>query len=84
MTQFVQCGFTPEAKRLYTYRNDAAPVAPGDFVRVAGKGEATKTIEVVAIADEEPPYECKPIIGLGERPDGWPAADPAQLDLEGK
>ena len=74
MTQFVNCGFTPGTRRLYAYRNDGEPLQPGDFVKVEGKG-ADKTIEVVEILDEAPPFECKAVLGKAERPDGWPVPE---------
>ena len=59
--QFLACEFKPGGRR-YTYVNEGEPVAIGDLVKVATRG----SIQVITVADvaiEEPPFECKPIIG---------------------
>ena len=64
MPQFVKCRFGPLDKRLYTYANEGAAVAVGDFVKVADRsGEGWKKVEVMEVTDEVPPFACKPILG---------------------
>ena len=67
MTQFVKCRFRPADTRLYTYINEGDPVAPGDFVKVADArdpNDGWKRVEVMEVTSEEPPFACKPILGL--------------------
>lgn len=59
--QYLAVEFRPGGRR-YTYANDGEAVAIGDLVKVETRG----AIQVVTVADlviEEPPFECKPIIG---------------------
>lgn len=70
--QYVACKFRPEDKRSYTYSNDGEPVAVGDEVKIAGRGEeGWQRVYVVAVSDEKPPFEMKPILGKiePEQPD---------------
>lgn len=61
-SKFVKCQFNPWDQRSYTYLTDGHDCAVGDKVRVlTNKGE--KTVEVVGLTDDEPPFACKPIIG---------------------
>jgi len=64
MIQYVACKFRAEDARSYTYKNDGEPVQIGDIVKVADRsGDGWKRVEVVAIAEEAPAFECKPILG---------------------
>jgi hypothetical protein len=65
MTQYVAVEFAPGG-RAYTYRNDGAPLAVGDRVRVATKNEGEKTVTVTAINVVEPKFETKPVLGKVE------------------
>lgn len=59
--QYLAVEFKPGGRR-YTYANDGEPVAIGDLVKVETRGG----IQVVTVAElviEEPPFECKPILG---------------------
>lgn len=70
MTQFVACKFKGVG-RPYTYRNDGDPLAVGDLVKVASKtGDTWIPIEVVMIMDDEPTFDCKPILGKIEPEQG--------------
>lgn len=72
--QYVACKFRPEDKRSYTYFNDGEPVAVGDEVKIGGRTEeGWQRVHVVAVSDEKPPFETKPILGKIE-PDA-PALD---------
>ena len=65
MTQFCKCKFRSSDTRTYTYRNDGAPVAVGDRVEVeAPRDEGKVVVEVAEIDVPEPPFACKPILGL--------------------
>lgn len=73
--QYVACKFRPEDRRSYTYHNDGEPVAVGDQVKIAGRGDdGWQRVHVVAVSDEKPSFETKPILGRVE------AEEPA-LDL---
>lgn len=62
--QYVVCKFRREDRRTYTYHNDGEPVAVGDAVKVEDRsGDGWKRVEVFAIADSEPPFATKPILG---------------------
>lgn len=79
MTQFVTCKFRPTDTRTYTYVNDGDPVAPGDMVKVPDRsGDGWQRVEVVAIIDQAPPFECKPILGKIE-PETEGDADPQPM-----
>lgn len=66
MTQFITCRFRPEDSRTYTYRNDGEPVRAGDTVKVPDNRDpgAWKRVDVVDVDVPEPPFPCKPILGL--------------------
>ncbi|APL94116.1 hypothetical protein [Sphingobium indicum] len=65
--QYVACKFRPDDKRSYTYHNDGEPVAVGDEVKIAGRSDdGWQRVHVVAIADEMPSFETKPILGKVE------------------
>lgn len=87
MTQFVVCKFAA-SKRGYTYANDGAPVSIGDRVEVqAPRDEGKVVVEVTEIDVPEPPFACKPILGLAppkeEQPvERQPPADAEALDSE--
>ncbi len=74
--QFVACKFRSADTRSYTYHNDGEPLVVGDFAKVADRdGDGWKRVEVVAIADEEPAFPTKPILGKIE-----PEPDAADRD----
>lgn len=77
--QFVACKFRIADTRTFTYANDGPPVADGDVVRVPDPrgGDGWKKVFVVSVTDEEPPYDCKPILGLHVEDE--PAADALPL-----
>jgi hypothetical protein len=80
MPQFVVCKFAA-SKRGYTYVNDGPPVSIGDRVEVqAPRDEGKVTVEVTGIDVPEPPFACKPILGLAP-PREAPA--PGTLDVLG-
>lgn len=60
--QFLAVEFKPGGRR-YTYRNDGEAVAIGDLVKIETRG-ARQVVTVAEIVIEEPPFECKPILGL--------------------
>ena len=63
--QFVACRFGPIDSRRYTYVNNGDPVEVGDFVKVAdarNPDAGWKRVEVMAITDQAPAFECKPIL----------------------
>lgn len=63
--QFVKCVFRPGDSRSYTYLNEGDPVASGDWVKVPDKsGEGWKKVQVVEVSTFEPPFACKPILGI--------------------
>jgi hypothetical protein len=62
--QFLAVEFKPGGRR-YTYANDGEPVAIGDLVKVETRG-AIQVVPVAEIVIEEPPFACKPILGLAE------------------
>ena len=66
MPQFVKCRFNAWDQRHYTYVNEGDPVDVGDFVKVADARDpdSWKRVEVMELTDEEPPFACKPILGL--------------------
>lgn len=67
MMQYAACKFRPEDTRTYTYAWDGEPLAPGDQVKVAdNRSDGWKRVTVVSVADEAPPFECKPILGKDE------------------
>jgi hypothetical protein len=62
---YVQCKFRPEDTRTYTYEWEGEPLKPGDIVKVAdARSDGWKRVTVVSVADEAPPFACKPILGL--------------------
>jgi hypothetical protein len=64
MPQFIACRFGPLDTRRYTYVNDGAHVAVGDFVRVPSpRDEGAKKVEVMSIVEESPKFVCKAILG---------------------
>lgn len=68
--QYVQVKFRPSDTRAYTYENPGDPVAIGNEVKVSdNRSDGWKRVTVVGITGEEPPFACKPILGLA------PAAD---------
>ena len=80
MTQFVVCKFAA-SKRGYTYRNDGEPVSVGDRVVVDAPRDEGKVVVVVTETDvPEPPFDCKPILGLAPPKEGQPAGDGATND----
>jgi hypothetical protein len=62
---FVSVKFSAYDTRTYTYTCDI-DVKEGDFVFVATK-DGQKQVEVVGINMPEPPFSCKPIIGVVEK-----------------
>lgn len=61
--QYVACKFRPDDRRSYTYHFDGEPLAAGDEVKIAGRGdEGWQRVYVVAVSDEQPPFDTKPII----------------------
>ena len=61
--QYVACKFRPDDRRSYTYHFDGEPLNVGDEVKIAGRGdEGWQRIYVVAVSDEQPPFDTKPII----------------------
>lgn len=65
--QYVACKFRPDDKRSYTYHNDGEPVAVGDEVKIAGRSDdGWQRVHVVAVGDEMPSFETKPILGKVE------------------
>ncbi|MFK4794916.1 hypothetical protein [Sphingobium sp. ZW T5_29] len=65
--QYVACKFRPDDRRSYTYHNDGEPVAVGDQVKIAGRGDdGWQRVHVVAVSDEQPSFETKPILGKVE------------------
>lgn len=84
--QYVACTFSPGG-RPYTYHADDLGLEIGDVVIVAGKGSAGRSVEVVEILDEPPPFHTKPVLRRPAPPEdealataGQPAAD--DLDVE--
>jgi hypothetical protein len=80
MTQFIKCKFRETDSRAYTYRNDGAAVAVGDYVKVPDKsGDGWKKVFVSEVDVEEPTqFACKAILGLWEpepKPEGDLLAD---------
>lgn len=62
--QYVACAFRPGDRRTYTYHNDGEPVAVGDEIKVADRnGDGRQRVTVMAIGDEKPKFETKPILG---------------------
>lgn len=59
--QFIQVRFSQNST-AYTYHNDETPVAIGDKVRVTVRG-GEKTLEVVDIVDDPPPFKTAAILG---------------------
>lgn len=65
--QYVACKFRPEDRRSYTYHNDGEPVAVGDQVKIAGRDDdGWQRVHVVAVSDEKPSFDTKPILGKVE------------------
>jgi hypothetical protein len=62
--QFLAVEFKPGGRR-YTYCNDGEPVAIGELIKVEVRG-GVQTVSVAELVIEEPPFECKPIIGRAE------------------
>jgi cell fate regulator YaaT (PSP1 superfamily) len=62
MSKFVKVQFNPWDQRSYTYASDGHKCAVGDKVKVETKRGET-IVEVVGLTDEQPPFECKPILG---------------------
>lgn len=67
MPQFIACSFG-RGGRTYTYRNEGAPVAVGDVVKVpaARNPEGWQRAIVEAIDVPEPSFETKPLVGFLE------------------
>lgn len=61
---FASVRFSAADARTYTY-TCGFPVAPGDRVTVETK-DGTKDVIVVAVDLPEPPFACKPILGMAE------------------
>jgi hypothetical protein len=76
--QFVACRFQPGDKRLYTFHNDGEPVKAGDFVKVETRGQVVKTVEVVDIVPQAPPFATAPVLELAEKTESWQATEEAQ------
>lgn len=67
MTSYVAVRFNPNQSRTYTYRHDGdEPLEAGQMVRVPAPRDEDgwKAVEVESVTDEEPPFACKPILGL--------------------
>lgn len=61
--QYVACKFRPDDRRSYTYHFDGEPLSVGDEVKIAGRGdEGWQRVYVVAVNNEQPPFDTKPII----------------------
>lgn len=64
MSKYVLCKFRSEDARSYTYLRDGHEIAVGDQAKVADRtGDGWKRVHVVGFADDDPPFECKPILG---------------------
>ena len=61
---FASVRFSAADARTYTY-TCGFPVAPGDRVTVETK-DGTKDVIVAAVDLPEPPFACKPILGMAE------------------
>lgn len=73
--QYVACKYREADKRSYTFHNDGEPVAVGDQVKIAGRGDdGWQRVFVAAVSDEKPAFDTKPILGKVE---------PEQPDLLG-
>lgn len=59
---FISVKFRPEDTRTYTYMANEA-FAVGDAVLVEVKGEQ-KVVTVAGVDLPEPPFACKPILGI--------------------
>lgn len=81
--QYVKCRFRSSDTRLYTYANDGAPVASGDFVKVPDNRDpsAWKRVEVVEVTADAPSFQCKPILGKIEDEPTDAAAEGGAADL---
>jgi hypothetical protein len=82
---YVACKFRPEDSKAFTYEWEGEPLKSGDIVKVPdARSNGWKRVTVVSIADEAPPFPCKPILGL-YNPDlepetaAKPAVDPLDL-----
>ena len=65
--QYVACKYRESDTRSYTFHNDGEPVAVGDQVKIAGRGEdGWQRVFVAAVSDEKPPFDTKPILGKVE------------------
>lgn len=64
--QYVEARFR-KGPGSYTYHNDGEPVAPGDEVFVVGQ-HSEQRVTVVALLDEPPPFQTKPIIRKAANP----------------
>ena len=69
--QYVAVKFRPSDKRTYTYHHDAEPVAVGDEVKVAKRGDGWNRVAVVGIGETKPVgFETKAILGLAPPKEG--------------
>jgi hypothetical protein len=69
MRQYVAVRFNPNDHRTYTYHHDGEPVAVGDDVKIAD-GDRWKRALVISIAEEEPPFPTKAILGKAPAAEG--------------
>jgi hypothetical protein len=80
--KFAKCRFKPGDTRLYTYKNPGLEIVPGDFVKVAdNRSDGWKRVEVVELTDDEPPFACKPLLGI-YNPDTEAAARPEPIEAD--
>ena len=63
--QYLAIEFKPGGPR-YTYANDGEPVAIGDLIKIETRGGGQRVVTVADLVIEEPPFECKPILGRAE------------------
>lgn len=75
--QYLIAKFSSADTRGYTYHNDGPPVAAGDRVLVAGRGDKPRTVTVHEIGVPKPEgFETKAILGPAPPPE-----EPAQGGL---
>lgn len=76
--QYVSVSFSPNDARRYTYCNDQAPLAVGDFYEVSTRRGLAK-VRVEAIVDEAEALAAEQALGFATKHIAGPAQPPADL-----
>lgn len=62
--QYVAVNFGGASAKTFTYHNDGEPLAIGDKATVNTKNGAIRTVEVVELFAEAPPFDTQPAFKL--------------------